>query len=680
MTPEEQQDWEDYQALEEYRKTNAAPQQGFAEGLGASPGEWAKNIFVDAPVNAAKGVYELGSAYLQNGAQGVASKLFPPESMTPGAGVMTNLGEVADRGAGMVAGVIPGGATAYDYAGGLAGFHDPKTPYEYGTGLRQELSNLPLAAAVSAAPALGRAVRGAFTGAKDATLGLPRENLLAAQSVNKDIYANKLNAASKRTFGEDALLQRTEEFEPQFTATNPVAGIDPSKGREAFTQFEGNLDNIRVEGIKKRASILPEVAKAENALAENAARAGMPNPTGVSFDDIPLQTQLDNGLTYGIDHLKKTSAGSEGVDVATQYVMDQFGAGPQSQLLDATGNPLPPRKLSVTELNDVRMKIDGQIREMGGWDDAYLSSNELSPSIVDSQIDALTFYRGQIDKVVKDKIGSLVGPDAAEAFDVSGKNIAMSSTYGPLAGRFRRETGQAFAPGSAKAVPPGSGPLGTSGITGRVLGSVAPDVANSRMQTQALSREGQALRDLQMLVDYKSGRLTMPAPRGWAEVKNNLQHLTTVGNVAMSLGLVNSIEQMQRLPEESGKRLIAQVAQAAPEIFVPPEGNYLSFADGKLNSPIDQDQHKAAALDMPAADRARVIGSLFDGNKYQPATKTQAPAMPQQPAALPATMEKLNQSLDYGLRSAPMEDSSYDQSQSSMLDELNKMTLIHGMN
>lgn len=684
-------------------------QSGFFEELTGGPGtylEKAGQVASDIGtgfINAGKGAYGLAKEMMPRNAQDVREALTHPSRY-----VGTTLGktlykdttdtpvDMIDRTGQLAAGSI-GLGTAYQ-AGkdaflppGVAGADPNRTPGDYGKMQREELANMSPAIALPAA----RAVQGAGQAIRDTVFGMPKQALLERQAQNADIYGNVLNLGSKRTLEEDALINSASKYSDDFTRINPVKGLDPSNGRAAIEGLKSNLENTKISGIKTRESILSDVAQKEASIIESASQTGEPSSLGIAFDDIPETIQTPNGLNYGLNTIQNTISGGEvGVPMARAYVRKQFGIS-EDGLHDLHGRPLnpspddvfgrmpiPPKRLTAVEANTARMRIDNQIREWGGWDTQTLNSlkPELSPSTRDAYVEALKFYRSQLDSSLKNHIGELVGQEAADAFHLAGRDIAAASTYKPLVDRFQRETGQAFAPGSAKAVPPGAGVLGTSGVTGKIIREISPSTANAKMQTQALSREGNAIRDLQTLVDIKSNVGFEPAPRGWAKIKTSAQHLDNIGTLAIQLGLVSSIGQLTQMPDEQAKQIVGMVAQAAPEVFeqTPDKVNVM---DQKFINPMDKDFMVAQTLDKSASERAKIIGAAFQ-DRYVPSSAVSAPVGAIKPPALPVTMDKINRTLQEAMTgsetlSYPGLDLSYNKAQSSLMEQLNKMTAIH---
>ncbi len=485
-----------------------------------------------------------------------------------------------------VGGAIPGVTPAARYLADKVEGVD-RTPAEYGQMVNQDLTNFGASLLGNkAARTLPGMAKGAATGVKDWAVGAPESVRLAERSTMPEAYANTLNFPSRRTAVERQLTDNAGQLADEFTESNPVANIDPSKGREAFSQFQNNLEQTKAKAIESRKSILQDVADRENTVIS------MGGEVGLSLGDIDVGA---------LPQLAKNVPGGEiGVPSALKYLQEKFGG----------------RKLSATELNDVRQALDNQISVKGGWDPEYLAARGIEPSAVNAEVSAMKYIAGQIDKSLKSYMLSTSGdPALAEQFGKAGRQIGMAKTYGQMAQRFQTETGEAFIPGSAKQVPPGRGPLGTGGVVSQIADFVAPGRQRAVVQSQGLSREAQALSELQKIVDYNTGALQMPAPRSWSQIKTSMQHLTTVGELAMAMGLIGSIEELASVPDEMARKIVTQVAQNAPGAFVRAKGGFSSEMDGRISSPIDQDLQLEASKDLPADQRAKRIAGIYDGGK-----------------------------------------------------------------
>jgi len=563
-----------------------------------------------------------------------------------------------------VSGVIPGGETAFNY---LADVGTPReqSPATYGKALGQELQVPAIGLAGMGVKSLATAGRGALTGARDFAFGTPDEVLLQKQALNDDIFANKLDYGSRVTAGERAMIGEAENAAPTFVRENPVANIDKNlPARQQMEQFQANLNDIETKAVLTRKSILPEASLAEEALINQSKVGGTPLKVGISFDDLPSEINTAKG-SYGLNTIA-AKYGDVAVEKAKSFVEKQFGIVPE-KIANYEGAPTqlaPSRVLRAEEANLARQQIDAQIRELGGFDDTYWANQGISPSTVDGYVEGLRFYRQQLDNAVKGHLAKVLGPEKAQLFSEAGQNISMAKTYQPMAERFKLDTGQAFTPGSAKKVPPGRGPLSSSGMIGGVIDELAPTRANRRMQSEALQRESNAIDQLQQLVELKQQGSPQPLPRGWAQIKASVPNKQMFAELAFSIGLISSIDEIDSLHPEIGKRLAGAVAKQYPQAFEPTPDN-INVIDGQFQDPMEKDLVVMGALDKSPSERANIIGNSFR-NKY---TGTVTPVPTPTPTPMPSLPE-LSQAL-----SVPT-DTSYNSGISDQVKRLEEITAI----
>ena len=512
----------------------------------------------------------------------------------------------------LAVGAVPGAVTGFgaltDYMSG-----DLKSSAEYGRQFGQEVFGYAGGAGVTGAGlAALKAAPGIATGTRDFLAGMPEDARLVRQAGRDDIYANKLDFPNSGTLRENIQVGDAAHTSEAFTRNNPVAGIDNTlPGEQQVAQFQNNLKTIESTAIKTRNEILPKVAEAQEAAQANGIS------TTISFEDIPKSFNTEAG-PLGLDTLRN-KYGDAAVGLADNWVKKEFGMVPEYVGPAYEGAPMqmaPSRAISVQDANFLRQKIDGQIEAIGGYDNSYWAKLELDPSVGEGYAEALRFYRKQLDGVVKQRIGSVLGDEVAAAFTKAGEDISMTKTYAPMVERFQRATGQAFAPGSAKKVDAGVGPLGSRSKLGGVIDNLAPGRAKANLETQALTREPTMIRQLQKLVDFKMNQ-TKPIPRGWAQIKSSFQDLTNVGQIAMGMGLIGSIDQLTQMPDEQAKQVVGIVAMQAPQVFEPTPDK-VDVLDGQYLNPMQKDGLTRQALEKDPATRYEVIGKGTLENKYVP--------------------------------------------------------------
>jgi hypothetical protein len=671
-------------------EVSAVPAQSFGSELaggqstiGGNIGQWAGDI-LKAPYNAAQAIgggladtVAMAASPFGSWGEDKYFQMHPERVGQPVDNSARGIGESIFRGVGQTAmGVVPGGSTAFDYLAD-AGTSREKTGAEYGKQLRGELSAAPM---ILAGPAL-KAAEGGFLGVKDKIFGAPEKVLLGKQSINDEIFANKLGYATKNTPREQAALGDAADYSGTFARENPVAGIDNSlPGREQINQFQKNLGDVETKAINLRENdILPKVAAVESQQAAQAAASGTPYKQGIAFEDIPLQKQTQTG-TLTLDTLKR-NVGDTGVDLATEFVQQKFGIQKLDNTYGYEGAPVNPDlpthspsfNLSAQEANNLRKQIDAQISEIGGYDQTYWLQKNLDPSVANGYAEGLRFYRQQLDQAVKGHIGKILGEDVATQFTQAGENISMSKTYSPMIDRFKTQTGQAYTPPSGKQVPAGETFKSGSNIIDTAIGVLDKDAKNAKMQAggTGLEREGNAIRQLQQLVEFRNDPSLRPAPRGWAQIKSSAQDLMNVGNIAIQLGLISSVEELSQMPDAMAKQVVGIVASQAPQAFAPTPDK-VNVIDGEYQNPMEKDGIAKQALGLGAVERARILGASFE-NKYEPLGLS-TPPVQQKSAAMP-DIGQLNSMLSEPTPQMPVRPTDA----MSMVDRLNAITAIHDL-
>lgn len=594
----------------------------------------------------------------------------------------TTPGEVLQR----TAGFIPGGETAVQAARDW--YNDELKPSgDYGTMARKELIanavTAPLSMVGAKTPGM---LKGAYQGVRDFVAGgMPNSAIMERAASRPGIYASKLNAGQGVSNVERNLVSQIDTYDDAFTEYNPTRGLDlenipAGKETEVYNKFKQNIKDDYVAGVTERNDILRQASEFELRAKSQAEAAGVPSEVGAKITEIPENSVTPDGLESGLDLITKTRPGGEaGVIAAKQWVEEQFGVlretSPEQHLTGMVAAP-EGRALSAVELNDVRMRLDSLIREKGAYDLSQAPPG-INPSALQSEVAALKYYRGQIDNLLKQKISNTLGEDAANLFAKTGDRIGYAKTYGigdqGLSSRFQDETNQAFTPGSANRAPPGKGiKAGESSLVSNIR-SVLP-MEDTHTATKALTREVDALRDLQRLVEINSTPGFTPAPRGWAQIKSSAKDIFTVENLALSLGLIGAAGDLNNMPDEMAKKVVGQVASIFPQAFVSTPDK-INVIDDQYQDPFGKQVVISGAMQSSPEERAMRIGSTYT-NKYVP-PQVQTP-IKQPPPALPATLDRLNKNLDSAFAEAPIQTpTSYDGSLQSQLEQLTRMEALN---
>lgn len=206
---------------------------------------------------------------------------------------------------------------------------------------------------------------------------------------------------------------------------------------------------------------------------------------------------------------------------------------------------------------------------------------------------------------------------------------------------------------------------------GNLPGAVAAGAAGVLSQTRAgqaagaqIARLGASSFDLLEQIannPYSVQGVSLAAmPRDWDRVKNDESVLAAIGQ---KIGLTP--EDFVSLPEPIQKNIHAQIIASDPASAEPVPGNF-AVANGEYLDPMEKDYVVSQALDLPASDRARIVGSSFQ-NKFSPLNSTPIP-QPSTPIPQDRTAQVLGTQLP---------DPTYDGSQGSNLDQLNAAINMH---
>lgn len=163
--------------------------------------------------------------------------------------------------------------------------------------------------------------------------------------------------------------------------------------------------------------------------------------------------------------------------------------------------------------------------------------------------------------------------------------------------------------------------------------------------------------------------------RNWSNIKNNPSAMQELSNRAAVAGIL-PMGALQTLPEPQQQEVHKMVAEVFPDAMEQVPGG-LNIINGEYRNPLEQEFMMQQAKELGAAERARIIGAAGI-NKYQPLV-AQPPKPLAPPPALPATLERLNNSLQETFVPPPTE-ASYDDSTLGMLEKLTKAKSVHDFN
>ena len=125
----------------------------------------------------------------------------------------------------------------------------------------------------------------------------------------------------------------------------------------------------------------------------------------------------------------------------------------------------------------------------------------------------------------------------------------------------------------------------------------------------------------------KSNYSEQKLPRNVTSLKANSMKLAVASQLMRQLGLLDPStaladdgSELLNMPDKMVEEKLKQLSTVVPDLFEAPQGGYQSYFNGKLNHPMDKDAHMQSALDMdlPASERAKILGPLLEDSKYVP--------------------------------------------------------------
>lgn len=517
-----------------------------------------------------------------------------------------------------------------------------QSPSHYGEVLGKSMTELPAQATLAMAPELMGVGKGVATATKDTIVGAPQKYQTFAQLADRGAYAipEALGAGSRNTkiLSEASLLDRTAKAAPVFARENPLANVDvnapfqidpnnPMQGNKGWVQFENNMKGIKNNAVMESKSIIEQATNLEAQKLKEAAANQLDYTPGIKYEDISLVKNTEAG-PYSIDDLATTPERAQGVQLAKDWLKEQFGiaspnstAGLKQQAEAAAFGKEIGRPLTAQELHDTLIKVNAQLRELGRWDDTEWLQQGLNPSMKNAEVQALDFIRERLAASTGEYLKPLLGEDLTNRYLRAKENYGMVSTFEPLMDRAKRAGSEAWATQNARGQQPNSGLLQAAmSLPDQVLDSVAPGrhEAMAKMGPMGAQRTNLMLSRVKDLVEMTNNPASRPLPRGWAAIKMNAQNLANFTELGTRLGVINPMMNLAQMPDKLAQPLVAQVAQAAPEMFETNPDGLTSVVDNVIHNPMEKDllYKDANEIKDPAA-RAIKMSSLFE-NKYTP--------------------------------------------------------------
>ncbi len=430
-----------------------------------------------------------------------------------------------------------------------------------------------------------------------------------------------INAGKQNTDRGNIIAGELNEQFDTFGNAIDLGNINLNNPSSALQNVKGKVAAVKEAAVRENKTIIQKATEVENLNAKN--RAGLEETTPENW----WQKQLweEQGVT--------PTFGSSGVQMPKPLLQqfDEFGNPTGLAKFKLSGNKEQAEAAALIEedlanffsqpktVQEVNLKLQQirqELQQIGSWDEQTIASMVGNPSTTPEREPILKFVYGVLREAQKSQIEGLLGKEAAEKFAEANSKAHALIDWETQLGRFQKETGQGWRPGSGSgAVQPN---MGLSPNKGMVDNAIAVATNQSgRGKLKAALREQKALQEMQLLFQIRHNQIAPRFPRRWDAIKNNRDTMLRFNRLAVALG-VNPEELKQ---DGSASRVAAQMAQVFPNEFEPSESGFASELNGKLYSPIDVDTHKEQSLDLPDADRALVVGNLYDQNKYVSPTK-----------------------------------------------------------
>ena len=591
--------------------------------------------------------------------EGAGNKLGDFAAGTPIDEFIPNTKTVLQAGAGL----FPGGRTAGELAfNSGAGINKPSS--QYGNELRDELA---MGIVGGAVPFLGKGA----VGVQKSILPTGRQAAEAMASNPLSFPRTLVGKGTTDVQGE--LVNKVAGSNDALIRNNPTAGIDVNSTNPM--QQVG----AKIEATGNAATILKQDIRTQVATAEAQGAAARINRI-----DVDLNASKDAAGTpfYQMIARKDPLVAQLVEDKLNEYFTTPGVPTAVQQNMGVTPPPIP-KALTLSEAEDAYYQIGKNIDDLKGWDLSNAATAKMNPSVRDGLVSGLKIAQDQLQKSIQTHIGN-IDKTLAPKWARANQDIAYKMNYGEAVDSFQTANSEGFKVGQ------------TENSLNKNVGKSSWEWANpanwrtsasksATTQLSAVSREAQAVQQLQNLISAKQAMNAAQntLPRDWSLIKTNGTNLAKFGQLASSMGLISDPSELSKFPDEANKQLLSTMVSNLADAFDPATSAYGSEANGMLNSPVDQDLHKQAALNLPPDKRAAVIGALYDNSRFVPINPQPVPAPAPVPAFGPSVdpMERLK-SLQIGSaeQSSPMQqDSSYNGEVNSMLQDMNEAIKWHSV-
>jgi hypothetical protein len=401
------------------------------------------------------------------------------------------------------------------------GLEPPTSPKEKGGKVRQNLMGQLTFQALSAAPRTAQGYRGLIPNKK---LQKWRE-ATEPRAVAGALGSPRGTSATQRQFATEL-----DNVAPQIEKYGLVKGLKfrPGKGRssrEVFDAYKGRTADKLEEIATSRNSLLSEVDE----LAPTVADKLPSKRTGVGLDDLDLKA-LDDAIAQreltAASTLDKDTLVSIREGIKSDFIKE-------SPILSSRGLPfVGERYLTATQARDYLENVYSELRKARAYDAAFNAKGVLDPSVF-AKNDAVMSGLNKLAKAIRERMNAY----ADEVFEAAGKTgkkgmVAQKATdYHEL--RPLTDANEIFdlataaglsTPDPSSLVQPRGAGI-TAGLQGAPRAHVNPlaNVAETRALKSTLDRSGQAVDDIQTILDYKYKRRWKPLDIDYGETARRVE-------------------------------------------------------------------------------------------------------------------------------------------------------------
>lgn len=460
--------------------------------------------------------------------------------------------------------------------------------------------------------------------------------------------------AARKTVVNDLTQASADLMIPGINFTDDI--LSKVGDLQALIAKRGKLDGTDPIAAQMQAQI--------DSMQKSFSRVAMENPADPS---------MKSGFKAGTVSLGDAHDILENVNQLRKSFQEFDRRSESSQINGQQSSPFD-NGAAITALQDLHTALGDSIAQKAG---EIVTKAKQAPPFMFPWSNAMQFYAPDSIRKMNDSYGALATLQSALE-DQRMQTVRAQTVPGPATLIGKLGDAQLDA---ANPIPITSPRAGLMGMANQLAGNVVRKLGPTPLTPEAeafLANEGRRTTPILNINDLMSiQRNPLPVlSRDFLEINGNSGKLLDLGQRAVAIGLLQNPNQILSLPQSTQQQVHQLVLQNQVGPVGPAPYGIPSFADGKINSPQDLDAHKKRILDagLPASDRARTMGALFDGGRFEPLELNQSIAEAPLAVKPDLNLSQLNQALTFD--SAPM-DFTYNKESSSLVDELMKKTQIH---